>query len=686
MSNSRKWGNVSSKKPSKGKVVQIYESFLKGEDPSVGNEHFWHEFFLLKPCVSKLESELAKLTGEQLTQLREQLNLICTQCIDILQDDSQIRIAVALQTLCTILKAITRKAASESNLDVVNTFVGHELSKNYIPLLFEHCSSILSSNPNAEIKGSALRLLLALATGSENLSQNTILEYSMNYTSQVLFEALVHILQDPDTRLALGQFAIQLLTLFVNFSKYEGTNPFVVQLSILDNELALNGYSQVITSHLADFCWQYTTQNAESHAGGWFSSLTNMVGSMFVSDEGSCRNQQIRNHNAVLLALYEAVHLNRNFITNLVQTQADTSSPPSPTATLDNIRASAEGNQPGQQIHLMANPASQPTSLLATFIEYCSIVTQDTKPDTLFNNGKLCLLILTCISEDQYANSLMHDPNLVYKVQLHRSPMRHRKIPSDLTLPAQPLACAMLDFVVEFITSHKMKRFPMELYLLSIGIAQRLVCYQKRCRVRLTYQWPELWKSLIALLRFLLSHEGTLAKKMNIFQLALQVVNIFNLFITYGDTFLPSPTSYDELYYEMIRMHQVFNNLHAMALRYSSIEGEYKEWAQKLANSLVNVRAITSHFVPKINTWLTEQGLSTPSEDQILEVVRSNYDSLMLKLQDNLDHYERYSESPQHESFFYSMVQSVINDINQNIDFTPEESVQKIFQEFASAT
>jgi len=103
-------------------------------------------------------------------------------------------------------------------------------------------------NPNTETKGLALRLLLALATGSENLSQNTILEYSMSYTSQVLFEALVYILQDPDTRQSLGQFAIQLLTLFVNFSKYEGTNPFVVQLSILDNELALNGYSQVIYS------------------------------------------------------------------------------------------------------------------------------------------------------------------------------------------------------------------------------------------------------------------------------------------------------------------------------------------------------------------------------------------------------------------------------------------------------
>ena len=44
----------------------------------------------------------------------------------------------------------------------------------------------------------------------------------------------------------------------------------------------------------------------------------------------------------------------------------------------------------------------------------------------------------------------------------------------------------------------------------------------------------------------------------------LQVINIFNLFITYGDTFLPSPTSYDELYYEIIRVHQIFDNLYSM--------------------------------------------------------------------------------------------------------------------------
>ena len=47
----------------------------------------------------------------------------------------------------------------------------------------------------------------------------------------------------------------------------------------------------------------------------------------------------------------------------------------------------------------------------------------------------------------------------------------------------------------------------------------------------------------------------------------------------------------------------------------------------------MNIRAITAHFSPKIDAWLSQQQLSTPSEEQILDVVKANYDSLTLKLQ-----------------------------------------------------
>lgn len=112
--------------------------------------------------------------------------------------------------------------------------------------------------------------------------------------------------------------------------------------------------------------------------------------------------------------------------------------------------------------------------------------------------------------------------------------------------------------------SHLMKKFPMELYLLCVGIIHRVLCYQKRCRVRLVYPWKELWSALIGLLKFLVGQEQNLVKKCNIFHLAIQIVNIFNLFITYGDTFLATTNSYDELYYELNREEKVFSEIHAM--------------------------------------------------------------------------------------------------------------------------
>ncbi|GIY98724.1 armadillo-like helical domain-containing protein 3 [Caerostris extrusa] len=149
-----------------------------------------------------------------------------------------------------------------------------------------------------------------------------------------------------------------------------------------------------------------------------------------------------------------------------------------------------------------------------------------------------------------------------------------------------------------------------------------------------------------------MTQETLLAKNCNIFHLSIQIMNTLNLFITFGDTFLPAPSCYDELYYEIIRMNLVFDNLYSLTLRYTTCDGEWKEFAAKLMNSLVNVRAIINHFTPKIDSVLADNGLSALTEDQVLEVVRSNYDTLTLKLYDNLDQYEKYTEKPIETGFF----------------------------------
>ena len=111
--------------------------------------------------------------------------------------------------------------------------------------------------------------------------------------------------------------------------------------------------------------------------------------------------------------------------------------------------------------------------------------------------------------------------------------------------------------------------------------------------------------------------------------------------------------------------------------------GEHKDTAMRITNSLVNIRAITCHFHPRIEAWLATEQLSTPSEAQILEVVRANYDSLTLKLQDNLDQYDCYAENPNYTAFFTSLVRSIVSDTRQKI-VLDDLDLQDVLQNFSS--
>ncbi|KAG1685477.1 Armadillo-like helical domain-containing protein 3 [Nymphon striatum] len=624
--------------------------------------------------VSYIENEFDKLSGDQVLAIKENINLIFYHCVKALEDDRQIRVVNAIQTLCALVRGVYKKTNKDYGFDIINVLVGFDSAENVMQCLIGNLNRFLTQDTPVSLKSLCLTFILIFVTSTDNVSQNTMLEYIMMNS---LFETIVKLLVDSQSRIHHGSNAVLLLTILVNYRKYESANPYIVNLSILDNELALNGYGQVVSAALADFNRKYCSLRTEPTNSGFFSTITNMVGNMFVSDEsGNIPKVNMRINDAILLALYEAIHLNRNFITTLTHSQTSASCPPSPV-----LASTLTGDGTQTQLNDLIN--CEPSNLLVTFLEYCSIVMQDSKDESSVNNTKLAFIILTCIAEDQYANSLMHDVNMVFRVKLHKMPMRHRKTAVTTVSSAEPLACAVLNLMVEFVISHMKKNFPIDLFVRCLGVIHRILCYQKRCRVRLNYEWKELWSSLINLLKFLLAHETHLVKKCNIFQVSDQIINILNLFITFGDTFLPKPTIYDALYYEIIRIHIVFDNLYSMALRYSTNDGEYKGTASKLTNSLVNIRAIINHFSPKIDKWSTENQQATLTESQVLEVVQSNYDTLTLKLHDNLDQYERYSEKPKEVQFFTQLIRSVVSDFRKNLCFTSLEQ-QSVLQEFSS--
>lgn len=127
-------------------------------------------------------------------------------------------------------------------------------------------------------------------------------------------------------------------------------------------------------------------------------------------------------------------------------------------------------------------------------------------------------------------------------------------------------------------------------------------------------------------------------------------------------------------------MHQVFDNLYSMALRYTSSDGECKDSAARLTNHLVNIRAIINHFSPKVDAWAAVNQLSSLTEEQVLEVVKASYDTLTLKLQDSLDQYERYTEKPKEAGFFTQLTRSIILDVRKAVSEINIDQ-QKILQE-----
>uniref|UniRef100_H2ZR09 Armadillo-like helical domain-containing protein n=1 Tax=Ciona savignyi TaxID=51511 RepID=H2ZR09_CIOSA len=669
------------KKPLKEKVILLYDAIFKAEDLSLENPNFWDEFFLLRVNSDYLEKKFESMTVKEVLNFKDDLNRFFAKCAEYIVSGHLIRMINAVQTMASLFRIVFSYDLGDHGFEVIDLLVGFGCADVQMQLLLRSLSSILVNtnvNPSDQdeedddernyppvLKSLVLQLLLIISTGRDNVSQNTFVEYVM-LEEESMELALVEMLANPVDRSRHGVDVLLLLTLLANYRKYESVNPYIMKLSVLDNELALNGLSSVISLSLASFNNQFIHKQEETKSSGLFSTITNMVGSMFIGDSDE-QKHMIKSNEAILLALYEAVHLNRNFISVLTHSHPE---------ALIGDPTTSKGGDTGKQTNPSTPtidsvvPIGITSNVLCTFLEYTSIIMQDTKVKQNISSAKLCFIILSCITEDQLANSFLHDTNMIFHVYIHRMPMRHRKVRAADDGRSRPLACWIFELTSEFLVTHMMKEFPFMQHMRCIGIIHRLMCYQKKCQIRLQYRWKELWSALMTFLKFVLSNENNfiLQWKNGIFVLLTQVVNLFNMFVTFGDTFLPSPTSYDELYYEIVRMAQIFDTMYTLVLRYIN-HPEYKEHAAKLNNALVNIRAIVLHFRPKIDQWSKDNNQATLTEDEVLEVVRNNYDSLTLRLQDNLDHYERYSERPKEAAFFSDLVRSVVQGYRKSVSF-----------------
>jgi len=623
----------------KEKILAWYDRlFSPDHELLTGQPNFWSEFFLLRPKCKQLNEALR-------SSEKESVQLLVDNCLELIETGNTIQCAAALQTLQTIIDAMSRRFKPEHVVEILDFLFVFDRADEKLENLAELIITTMEQRKSSLIKELTMSLLVSCVTSRDTIEQNPIfsrlLSSSMPSDIIKLFADSANMTQIYGNRL-IGAFSLFL-------SLRHNNNPSLQSLSCLDSALALDGIGAIIERELKiliDKCLseykEREKQREENSA--WFSSY---VSGLFTADPAS---YIISCGDAPLLALFYTLKMNRNFIPLLTQWRA---------------RDSDVSVDQASENEIMDTSGSPP---LATFLEYLSLLQQDMKDEKKRTSTILAFSILSLITEDQYANTFLHDSSVQFRLRLHRAPLRHRPVKSnDLnSIPSTTFAAWILELCSEFIVSHLMKSFPMELHILSIGIIHRLLIYQKRSKCRLNYNWRSLWETIIHLLRFITSNETTLLRQFShakVNRLIISALIIINIFITFGDIILQTTNKYDELYYELIRLKSVFLQVENYVKKTDKNQSD-PDGCRQLNALLYNITSVISHY----STIITENnGLN---ETEILSLIKCSYDGLKLHLLDGLDNFEKV-QSRYLNDIIYDIVKSIVLQYRAELLFDP---------------
>jgi len=118
-------------------------------------------------------------------------------------------------------------------------------------------------------------------------------------------------------------------------------------------------------------------------------------------------------------------------------------------------------------------------------------------------------------------------------------------------------AASILYTMIDGINHNLRRRLDVELYILCVGTILRIISHLSRSRTRLNYHWAELFRSLLALIRFLTTYTTDLKNVNHIDNLLDDLVNLIALSLSAGETFLPNPATYDDLFYKLVETGEI---------------------------------------------------------------------------------------------------------------------------------
>ena len=207
----------------------------------------------------------------------------------------------------------------------------------------------------------------------------------------------------------------------------------------------------------------------------------------------------------------------------------------------------------------------------------------------------------------------------------------------------------------------------------AISVLLRLLTYVSSNKTRLSYHWPELWRALLTLTRFLTTYSGDLSSTPHIHELTAGVIDLITFCISAGDTFLPDPASYDDLFYKVVEAGPVLSRFREIykksALSSSAKAGEAKTATDDQPRSIDTLIDVSNHFhallfhpeqdksppTPVTPTDSSQQQPPAPSPKtarkknlsprEVHSIIKQGYETLSIRSHEGLSNWEKWREA-----------------------------------------
>ncbi|KAK3828885.1 MAG: hypothetical protein J3Q66DRAFT_383510 [Benniella sp.] len=552
----------------KEKFVEIYDTFLRGQDPAQGKDPdvFWDELFLIKVNEEYLSSSLRQSSEDQLLAIKDGINSIFLHAVQAMKDSLPQRRLHAMQTLTIVLGEIFRKKFNNWSFDVIHLLTGLSQADLVFRTLIEGLNTTLGGDDPLEIKVVALRLAIALACGNDNVNKNNLNEYFMQNN---MFSSLIKfflVVESAD----LAFEAMGLLGLLANHNKYEIQNPYLKNLMELSDEAVFQKMTMVIAYTCDGMRRGYTEVmdddelSTVSKLASAFSYVTGMLWNPKAQDS-SVTDAAFAllpdGRVTVLLILYDLIYTNKRFRKVFL-----TYSAPKPSSTTSETSSNNGSMEQHQQPSLGLETSE--TGLCA-FLSFASYLLQHNRTQRSSPYAQLCLVIIQIMVEDPAtypyicsipqsqdvpsiltdASGIANASNTMAAVRL----CRQRQPVLPIVKQSRPMAAVILDVILGFLKHNMKKKLQIDSYRLSIAIIFSLASRFKLLRVRLPYHWAEMWNGLQYLVKFLHSNSKVFEHSPEARDLVAETIDIINYFVAFGDLIMPDPASLYALYYEIVR-------------------------------------------------------------------------------------------------------------------------------------